>query len=53
MAKLNEDQVRTIKLMLACGSKQKEIASKFNVDPSTISHIARGKKWRHVEGALS
>lgn len=47
-AVLNENQVAEIKALIASGSRNTEIASRFNVHHSTISLILRGKKWRHV-----
>jgi group I intron endonuclease len=46
---LKESQVKEIKILLREGMKQKEIASKFNVDYSTINSIKIGRNWSHVE----
>lgn len=48
-AKLSEEAVRAIKN--ACATKsatQRELASIYGVDHTTISAIARGRLWRHV-----
>lgn len=48
-AKLNEIQVKEIKLMLKEGKlQQKEIAAIYNVYPSAIQKIASGKNWSHI-----
>ena len=44
-AKLNQNKVIEIKLLLKKGIKNKEIAKQFNVDATLISHIKRGAKW--------
>ncbi len=47
-SKLIECDIIEIRALLKSGMKQKEIAQKFNVDPSTISYINIGRKWQHV-----
>jgi group I intron endonuclease len=48
-AKLNETQVKEIKLMLKEGKlQQKEIATIYNVRASAIQKIASGKNWDHI-----
>lgn len=37
--------VERVRDMLACGVKQRHIASHFGVHQTTISHIKLGKKW--------
>lgn len=49
-AKLTEHEVREIRAAIAFGELQKTIAMRYGVIPQTISQIARGKTWRHVEG---
>jgi hypothetical protein len=46
-AKLSERDVIQIREMLLCGTKQKDIANRFGVSPSTISLISSGKNWAH------
>ena len=46
--KLNEEQVREIKKLSLEGLNYKQIASMFNVDPTNIGHIMRGKCWKHI-----
>lgn len=48
MAKLTNENVRQIKMMLLDGMSNQIIADKFSVDQSNISHIKRGFTWRHV-----
>jgi len=48
-AKLNEEQVREIKLLLLKKIFHKEIAKKFNVEKNTIGNINVGKTWSHVK----
>lgn len=44
--KLTRDQVMVIKSLLSSGHRQRDIAERFGVDPSSVSNIARGKVWR-------
>ncbi len=48
-AKLDDDQVRSIRQMLADGVKQKHIALQFGVDPSVISTIKTRTAYAWVE----
>lgn len=47
-SKLTKDQVAEIRRRLATGEFQRLIAADFGVSQVTISHIALGKKWKHV-----
>lgn len=47
-AKLNEDQVRKIKSLLANGAHPKEICNTFKVSVSTIKQIKNGYNWAHI-----
>jgi len=47
-AKLNDNIASKMKEMLSRGIKQGTIAAEFGVSPSLISHLSRGKIWRHV-----
>ncbi len=47
MKKLNPDQVREIRKAYPI-MKQKQIAKKYNLNPSTISYIILRKTWRDV-----
>jgi len=47
-AKLNEKDVREIKILIRNGVKNKEIAKKFNVSDNAISSIKHNKRWKHV-----
>ena len=44
--KLNLDQVKSIKELIASGVAQELIASQFGVSRSNIGHIAQGATWR-------
>ena len=48
-AKLNADQVTTIKKLLRDGERKTDIAKKFDVSFTCIWHIAVGKNWSWVE----
>ena len=45
-AKLTKAQVFEIKTLLKKGLRANEIASEYNVHPSTISRIKRSLTWR-------
>lgn len=45
---LSEADVREIFRLANGGVSQKDIAALFAVDPSTVSHILRGKTWSHL-----
>lgn len=47
-AKLTEDQVKEIRQLLSEKMDQKEIAKKYNITQTTVSHINIGKTWRHI-----
>lgn len=52
-AKLTEEKVKQIRVMLSLKFRQSEIAALMGVDPSAISHVKRGATWAHVaEGEL-
>ncbi len=48
LAKLKISQVRRIKRGITKGVSQSELAKRYNVDRTTISHIARGYRWKYV-----
>ena len=48
-AKLTDDDVCRIRRLLADGMKQEDIARKFGVSQTCISHIKLGKNWGHVK----
>jgi hypothetical protein len=48
MAKLTEANIPEIKALHASGLTQLEIARRFLVDPSTISHVCTGWSWKHI-----
>jgi 5-methylcytosine-specific restriction enzyme A len=47
-SKLTFDKVKKIKELLVIGMTQKDIANKFEVSSSAISHISTGKTWIDV-----
>ena len=48
-AKLTDEKVVAIKKLLKDGTfSQKQISDLFEVSPTTISNIKKGKKWNHV-----
>lgn len=46
-AKLNEAQVSEIRSRILSGERNVSIAKHYGVDPSVVSHIKRGKLWKH------
>jgi transposase-like protein len=52
-AKLDDDKISTIRLVLMCGESKSSIARRYGVCPPTIHKIAIGKNWKHVgEGKI-
>lgn len=52
-AKLTKKNVSEIQTIIASETmSQREIAKKFNVSPSLICNIAKGKKWRFKQGEM-
>lgn len=47
-AKLNDDAVRAIRVLLADGVMKTEIGRRFNVTDTIIRRIERGQAWGHV-----
>lgn len=47
-AKLNKEKVILIKKLLSEGVVQNTIAKTFEVSPTTISDIKKGRKWSHI-----
>ena len=47
-SKLKAHQVHEIRILLASGVPQREIARKFGVVQPCIGHISTGRAWRHV-----
>jgi hypothetical protein len=47
-AKLTDDQVREIRLLLSSGMRRKDIAAWFGVSASLIDLIAWEKRWKHT-----
>lgn len=48
LAKLDDEKVRQIRVMLNEGVTQSEIARFFNVNPGAISLVRHKKNWAHV-----
>jgi DNA invertase Pin-like site-specific DNA recombinase len=49
-AKLTEREVRLIRRLRRAGIKQNLIATRFGVSKMTISRVANGILWRHING---
>lgn len=47
-AKLKDDEVREIKKQIKSGVLLKDLASKYGVNPVTISNIKTGATWAHL-----
>lgn len=52
-AKLTEQQIPTIRRLLACGMAEREVASTYHVCQATINMIKHNKIWRHVPESAS
>lgn len=50
-SKLNDESVKEIR-GADSSVTNKYLAEKFQVDPSTISVVRRGKKWKHLKGKV-
>lgn len=48
-AKLSNDDVRSIRRLLASGLPQYEIAAKFGVHSTQVCRINTGERWSHVD----
>lgn len=51
-AKLTEEQVARMRVLMAAGKSVSSVARKFRVSASTASHIRLGLDWRHVTGGV-
>jgi len=49
MAKLNEEQVREIRLLFSAGRSKGSISRQFGVSRAAIRDIILGRKWKHLE----
>lgn len=47
-SKLTIENVKEIKLLIIQKVKQRDIAKKFNVKPTTISEIKAGRSWKNI-----
>lgn len=47
-AKLNDQQVREIRDLLAQGVRQKDIAARYPVTVAQVCHINTGRRWAHL-----
>lgn len=47
-AKLDDEKVRQIRLLLSLGQSHRSIAAQFGVTHGRITRIAQGKAWSHV-----
>jgi DNA-directed RNA polymerase specialized sigma24 family protein len=48
LAKLNEDKVRTIRMMASDGQTVNDIARRFEVSPSTVADAIKRRTWKDV-----
>jgi hypothetical protein len=53
LAKLTNEHVEQIKLMLAAGKADPEIAKQFNVHNASINLIRKLKSWKHIRPDLT
>lgn len=51
LSKLNEEDVRLIRKELGAGAKASDLATKYDVNVSTIRRINNGQLWAHLDGA--
>lgn len=47
-AKITDADVRSIRLLLSAGERQRDIARSFGLSRATISHIKTGYSWAHL-----
>jgi hypothetical protein len=48
-ARLNEEKVKQIKILLKEGITQRAIAKRYGVHQATIWRISKGRKWNHIQ----
>ncbi len=53
MAKLTDDKAREIYKLRREGRSLKSLAADFSVSQTTISLVARGKRWKHVNSSVT
>jgi DNA-binding NarL/FixJ family response regulator len=46
--KLTDATVTEIKRLLLEGMTQRDVAARFGISQSTVSHVKLGKTWKHV-----
>ena len=49
---LTEDDVRNIRSQYRNGTTLQELCNTHNLSLGTMSHLVRGKTWKHVDGAV-
>lgn len=52
-SKLTEDDVLTIRVLFANGASGTDLAARYKVQPSAITQVVRGTRWRHVGGPIT
>ncbi len=52
-SKLTPEQVSEIKMYLAKGYKHTDLGQMFNITRKTITAIASGLRWKHIEAKKS
>jgi DNA invertase Pin-like site-specific DNA recombinase len=48
-SKLCDDDVRTIRRIVAAGQSMQAVADRFGVNYKTVYRIVRGQQWTHVD----
>lgn len=49
VTKLSPDDIRCIRKESASGVMNRDLATRYDVDPSVISKIIHGHRWGHIE----
>ena len=52
VAKITEADVVEIRAQFASGAPRAGIAARYGLDETTVTHIARGRIWKHVPGRV-
>lgn len=47
-AKYTEEFIEKLRIEYMNGIKQKDLASKYNIKPTTLKHILANRTWKHV-----
>jgi hypothetical protein len=52
-AKLNEEQVKEIRMRRRAGESLESIAAEFNISPQRVCDLSKGRGWRHVKAEVA